>query len=190
MRLLVTGVTGGQPSIPDALRGTLGVHVRHHFQKPLREPFTRRSHRLHQIFRGPGRHRRRQFRSEPPAFSIHYVARPARRRAVKQFFPPRRVSIDTARLFLHAPDVRDRLPDLFIRHTDADAPRRRRRHGRACNSVVNVTKNLFVRISVPLLRARQIRSPPAATRRQSMAERAVRAKLRFAQLRCLRVAGG
>lgn len=40
-----------------------------------------------------------------------------------------------------------------------------------------------------LLRARQIRSPASAPRAQSVAKRAVHAKLKFAQLRRLRIAG-
>jgi len=41
---------------------------------------------------------------------------------------------------------------------------------------------------MPLLRPRKVRPPPSPARPQSMAKRAVRTKLRFANLGCLRIA--
>src|SRR5262249_42201530 len=118
-----------------------------------------------------------QLRPEPSAFSIHHVACSASSLAVKELLATLCISRSNIRLFFDAADVRYNLPNLFIRHSHANATRSGRRHGRSWNPFVDIVKNFLVGISVPLWRACQIRPTATASRAQSMAKRAVHAKL-------------
>ncbi len=90
--------------------------------------------------------------------------------------------------YLRAAKIRDHLPDFLVAHPHADAAVRGRGHGRAGNAIVNVMKYFRVRIAVPLLRPREIGTPSAAARAEPVTERAVQAKLVFAQLGHFRIA--
>jgi hypothetical protein len=92
-------------------------------------------------------------------------------------------------LHLHAADVGNDLPNLFVGHANADAAVGGGRHSRARDAIVNVVEDFGVGIAMTLLRARQIRSAAAAARAETVAESAVQPELIFTELGDFRITG-
>src|SRR5260370_4186622 len=91
--------------------------------------------------------------------------------------------------YLHAADVGDDLPDLFVSHADVLAIGSVGRHCCAGDSVADYLKHFRVGVNMLLVGPRQVWAAAAATRSQPVAKCAVDAELRLTGLGGLGIVG-
>src|SRR3954463_16526654 len=106
---------------------------------------------------------------------------------MEQLFAMRRIPSGLRRLYLHAAKVSNDLPDLVRCHAHALLRRPIRRHRRAWHTFTNRSEQIRIRISVLLLRPRQIRAASSTPRSEPVAKGAIRPKLELSLLRRLRI---
>src|SRR6266849_2300646 len=160
----------------------------HRFRNSLRQPLIRIAHGIGDVLDGARGAGRRQVRAQAASLPFDHVAIRASPRAVEKLFPVRRISQGLRRrLFLHAADVSDDLPDLFRCHAHALLRRSICRHRRSRHALIDRAVEVSVRASMFFPRAHQVRPASPAARAEPMAERAVRAKLELSEPRRLRI---
>src|SRR5712691_7726409 len=93
------------------------------------------------------------------------------------------------RLYLHAADISDNLPDFFIGHAHALAVGAVGGHHSSGDAVADYLEHFGVVVRVFLLRPRQVRTAPAAVCAQSMTKRAVDAEFILARFGSFGIVG-